>query len=746
MKKQLLAAALSLGVSGTVQAQMSNPASQDYTSLTYTAGVYTVPWAYYAINLNVAQAAGYTGKGVKVAVFDTGLFVDNVKFAGNTVTGYNILGNNGAGSVGVTTDNGGTHGTFVSAIIAANLNATTTARIGNVYGIAPEAKIMPIQIADSTGCLCYTDKQLAAGINYAVTNGAKIFNNSWNSDATLAEMSAYYGATKYVGYITNTWYKQEIAAWQSAANAGILNVWAAGNYSKADPGYYSALPSIVSGLASTWVVVVATDQTGKLAGFSNACGISAAYCMAAPGDKITSAYGVDRLGTGSGTSFAAPMVSGAAALMLQKWPTLTGNQIQQILFTTANKTGIYSNTALYGQGLLDLTKAFSPVGTLTVKASNGTNVSLTGSYIAASGTFWKSVTKSMGGITMIGLDDYKRDYQMNAGSAVFAKASLNSWGDQLSLFGGDETRTKDGVSITGSVNGMRSSFAMTSNKDGFGAAFGSNVSPSLAYGAFANGSVRGSDLVLLNSVGNPYMNMAPNSTSAAFSYGNTKVGAFTNTVPKDEVLQMQRPDLPQMAGGIIEHTMKWDGGYVSASLGMVSETNSILGSTSGGALSMGKGANTAFTGITAGFDLSNNWSAFGGATMGYSMIEASQNSMITGIKGLTSGNAFAGITKNGIFGDADRLGLVIGMPMRVNSGTATLNAPSSLDINGNTNFSSYKVGLASNGVEFSTQAFYTTELSNDQSLGFGVGARFNAQDLPKNGTEVVGMARYKLRF
>jgi hypothetical protein len=201
-----------------------------------------------------------------------------------------------------------------------------------------------------------------------------------------------------------------------------------------------------------------------------------------------------------------------------------------------------------------------------------------------------------------------------------------------------------------------------------------------------------------------------------------------------------------MAGGIVEHTVKWAGGYVSASLGMVSESNSILGTHSGGALSLGKGANTAFTGITAGFDLDNKWSAFGGATMGYSMIESNQNSMVSSVKGLTSGNAFAGISKTSVFNDTDRMGLVVGMPMRVNSGTATLNAPTGLDMDGNVNFTAYKVGLTSNAVEFSTQAFYNTELSNSQSLGFGLGARFNAQDLPKNNTEVVGMVRYKMTF
>ena len=732
MKKQILAAALFMGIAGTAQAQTA------YTNQYYNTGSYMVSYGYYSINLNSSQVAGYTGKDIKVAIFDTGLYSANPKFAGNTVAGYNVF--NGTN---VTTDIAkDPHGTFVSSIIAANM--TSAPGVPNIYGVAPLAKIMPIQIADANAVFSFTDTQLAAGINYATANGARIFNNSWNSTNTLAELKAYYGAS-YATYITKNWYPLEIAAWTAAANKGIVNVWAAGNNGKIDPGFYASLPTIVSGLSSTWITVVGTDQSGKLASWSNACGVAAAFCMAAPGDKIIANYGTNTWGLGSGTSFSAPMVSGAAALMMQKWPTLTGNQIQQILFTTANKTGVYADTTKYGQGMLDLSKAFSPVGTLTVKATNGTVIPLTGTYVASSGAIGSMFTKSMGGIVIAGFDDYKRDYQVNASAAVMPKNSLNYWGDQMALFGADEVKTKDGTVITGSANGMRSSFTMVSSKDGVGAAFGSNISPSLAYGAFANGSVRGSDLVLLNSVGNPYMNMAPNSVSTAMSYGNTKIGAFTNTVPRDEMNQM-RNDLPQMAGGIVEHTVKWAGGYVSASLGMVSESNSILGTRSGGALSLGKGANTAFTGVTAGFDINDKWAAFGGATMGYSMIEANQNSMVSSVKGLTSGNAFAGVTKSGIFNDSDRLGLVVGMPMRVNSGTATLNAPTGLDMDGNVNVTAYKVGLTSSAVEFSTQAFYNTELSNSQSLGFGLGARFNAQDLPKNNTEVVGMVRYKMTF
>ena len=107
MKKQLLAAALSLGIAGTAQAQYIDT------------GSYRVSYGYYSINLNSAQIAGYTGKDVKVAVFDTGLYSTNPKFAGNIVTGYNVF--NGTN---ITTDIAKSpHGTFVSSIIAANMTS-----------------------------------------------------------------------------------------------------------------------------------------------------------------------------------------------------------------------------------------------------------------------------------------------------------------------------------------------------------------------------------------------------------------------------------------------------------------------------------------------------------------------------------------------------------------------------------------------------------------------------------------------
>lgn len=741
----------------TILAVMCQPAQAQttFSSTYYMDGRYAISWAHLAINRAAAKTAGMTGRGISIAVFDTGLDVSNPKFTGNLLQGWNIYGNNGAGEYRVTKDNG-YHGTFVSGIIAANMtlmpNMTT-------YGIAPEAKIMPIQIFDENGQGRWTDSQFYTALNYAMigvtktaiagTNRGGIFNNSWNSNLTLADIG------NNADWIRST-YKMHLYGWGLAAQRNILNVWAAGNYGKSDPGYFATMPSIDPKLLNSWIVVVATDRSGNLASWSNACGIAAAYCMAAPGENILSVFtnssGVRTLATGSGTSFAAPIVSGSAALLWQYFPYLKASEIQQILFTTANKSGVYANSALYGQGMLDLTRAFQPVGTLRVATSStvtGTSTALTDSYLLTTSNLSGSVIKALAGTNLMVLDQFNRHYHLDLGAAVAVRDPNRNWGDQLGLFGADEVKAGGRTILRGSSNGYASSFVQVTGGSA-SIAYSNNLSPSLAFGPFANGSVNGSDLVLLNSVGNPYMNMAPNGTGTAMGYDwgsghSTKIGAFSNTFPRDE-LNLNQVELPRMHGSAIEHTMRWAKGYISASVGMVAETQTVLGSRSNGQLSLGKGANTAFMGMNAGVDLVRGWSAFGGFNVGYTMVDASRDGLIKGIRDLTSGNAYAGLVKAGVFGESDRFGITMGIPLSIGYGSINMRLPTDRDLEGNVAFNDTKLKLRPSRTEFSMQGFYNTDIGQNQSIGFGLGGRFSAADLGDNKTEVIGMARYKLRF
>ena len=141
---------------------------------------------------------------------------------------------------------------------------------------------------------------------------------------------------------------------------------------------------ILAGLAAripelrghTLGVVSVRPDDGLISDWSNRCGIAADHCLAAPGEDVTVAYfGPDREGNPgfrgiaapSGTSLAAPMVTGGLALMKQFFRSQLSNpDLLSRLLDTADRSGPYADAAIYGRGLMDLGAATSPVGQPTL--------------------------------------------------------------------------------------------------------------------------------------------------------------------------------------------------------------------------------------------------------------------------------------------------------------------------------------------------------------------------------------------
>ena len=136
----------------------------------------------------------------------------------------------------------------------------------------------------------------------------------------------------------------------------------------------AGLPTRIAELRGHVIAVVSVGEDGTIVDTSNRCGIAGDWCLAAPGGDVTAAH----FGRGdvrdfrrfSGTSFAAPMVSGGLALMKQLFRNqLSNTDLVTRLFATANKLGRYSDRSIYGQGLLDLGTATTPVGRTSIQVS-----------------------------------------------------------------------------------------------------------------------------------------------------------------------------------------------------------------------------------------------------------------------------------------------------------------------------------------------------------------------------------------
>ena len=132
------------------------------------------------------------------------------------------------------------------------------------------------------------------------------------------------------------------------------------------------IPVALPELEGNWIAVtalnVASDlQSAYIARYANRCGIAMNWCLASPGTNIRSL----QLGGGtienSGTSLAAPHVTGAILVFKSQFPEMTTPEVHQILFDTAVDLGAPGVDSVYGHGALNLGEAMTPQGALTVE-------------------------------------------------------------------------------------------------------------------------------------------------------------------------------------------------------------------------------------------------------------------------------------------------------------------------------------------------------------------------------------------
>lgn len=219
--------------------------------------------------------------------------------------------------------------------------------------IAPDAKIKTYKITDK-----YDEFQSYAQIGEIINSaaGADIYNASWSVEMRANQIYS----REQIIRLTDEKFVSALAA---AAGRDAIFVWAAGNdYDKRQSSALSALPRVVKELQGHFINVVAwDDETGALADFSNACGVTKDYCITAPGSAI-----VANDSTAYGTSFAAPIVSAAVAVIREAFPYMTAPQITALLFETARDLGTPGVDEIYGHGMLDLERATRPVGAALV--------------------------------------------------------------------------------------------------------------------------------------------------------------------------------------------------------------------------------------------------------------------------------------------------------------------------------------------------------------------------------------------
>ncbi|HVL47588.1 MAG TPA: S8 family serine peptidase [Candidatus Thermoplasmatota archaeon] len=318
-------------------------------------------WPAKMVGVDALHDRGLTGKGVKVAVIDTGIDLSHPEFAGVTVLWADLV--NGRSDKPYD-DNG--HGTHVAGIIAAQGEWTTSFSGFYLKGIAPKVTLIAIKAiaADGTG----DESKVAAGIDAAVKHGADVIVLSLGGES---------------GFVFSTDTEEAV---DRAVAKGVYVVAAAGNAKKDQTGSSCrvASPASVDGV----IAVGAVDKRAVIGSFScmgscnNSDLVSRARSLGecsrgyhgdpnqkpeivAPGVSILSAWKEGKYVEATGTSQSAPVVGGILALALEANKDLvrkdraTVMRVKDALMGTAKKVGPLegqtqsAHDAFYGYGLID---------------------------------------------------------------------------------------------------------------------------------------------------------------------------------------------------------------------------------------------------------------------------------------------------------------------------------------------------------------------------------------------------------
>lgn len=294
----------------------SNDSSIEYVeeNSTVTAAGQTTTWGYRTVKANTATSLGYTGKGVKIAIIDSGINSKHpdLKVAG----GVSKVENSSA-----FTDGNG-HGTHVAGVIGAQNNS-----IGTV-GVAPDSLIYSVKVLSANGV--GTLEGVVAGIQWAIDQKVDIINMSLttiNDDKALRDIA------------------------QKAYEAGIVVIAASGN--EREKGLYNDV--LYPARFSSVIAVGSVSKLNKLSYFSN---YGASQELVAPGEGILSSFTDSKTTSNEdyaiseGTSVASPFVAGTFAQYMEAYPHLSNIQLRETVKRAAVDLGVKGRDNTYGNGLV----------------------------------------------------------------------------------------------------------------------------------------------------------------------------------------------------------------------------------------------------------------------------------------------------------------------------------------------------------------------------------------------------------
>ena len=709
---------------------------------------------YDLINLHKAYGYGYSGDGQLIAILDSNFDTNHHTYTGKTVTTHHTL------EADTTSDY---HGNTVASIAAGYLDTSYSGTVAT-HGVAYDADL---HLADYTkkgtvsghGTANYYPHAWAFALADARADEAVVQNNSWGVNEQYNSSTSYSASS-----LATMWTNAGLSATSGSVNSyidGLNNfqsdsgviVYALSNTSSfGDADVQAALPEIFSQLKEAWITAVNVDITGSSGSESYSrksapCGATAEYCIGADGYNINgAAYYTSSsfyvTGGTSGTSFVAPQISGAVAIMAEAFPSQTPEQWTDRLLASADNSfftasgnvefanGItHAYNTEFGHGILDIEAALKPITSSRMAESIliGANVEsasvhrLSDTSVNTNSIFGDSITRSLKG-----KKGYFYDALYGAFEYSFDNHLVTEKPKRISNLENflDENKFKSfSAPVDNSETMLNYSFIVDDNnylvpEEGISYSVSNNnynLNTSYNYPLDINlGYVSSDDIDTFNNNENillPYL------TSRDNSY-NMSSNIFKNKNTNINLGYMQTEDKFSLdkKGYVLSYVnLKKDNAIL---VGITTENGGFLDNKFNGAFSLDENDNpTNFIGFRQNAKFGKNELMFV-SSYGSTKVSTSPNSLITNIDNVNTTSFSANLSRKELLNKKDRLIFSISQPQRVEYGLMTYLVPKLNDKDGTLNYNQHETKLKPSGRQIDFALDYIINLSEKMNLSF----------------------------
>jgi hypothetical protein len=745
------------GTTATYTAATANAWALDseYTNIEYfdpDKGTNPSPWE--TINLNTVFGYQKYGSGKQVAIIDEGFYLteagapsDHTDLDGKTVTAFGQFNTAAYVDTGCSGSNGNnSHGTCVAGAIGADRGD------GGVVGVAPDVSLHITSMFNHTG---FTDMWNHYALAADDASAAVAQNNSWGYPTVptdVFESGASSNGRTYLehmaavtlGSLNTTTVQQYITALNNFQNHGVI-VFANGNdNTQSNTSFTSALPRYFSELSDAWITVANVDVTGSgtksYSNKGNPCGVAAEFCMAADGWRITLpsvvVSGTSYHSNTYGTSFSAPTVSGAVAILADHFPNQTPAQWTQRLFASADNnigftqvgTVTYGNGVIHGysaeagHGMLDLWAALQPItstsyaSSIYAGAGNLANLSrfeLAKSSMQTTASIGDGLSRNLQPIKNFFYDALGGGFKYSLGSHVSQIAETAKTVDLENELIALNNPIKDrfelkvkmsfaGSAVDGTPDNDNQRFIATAN------AAAPAVQSFFDFGSTALASYTDYDTpYLATDEGGVGITYAQNlgDTRILFSLNRpVEVGAGEEVKGKQHVAVMS------------SDTMISPSTHLGFMAGQAIEKDGFLGLQGTEAFNLDNSeSNTSFMGVKFGKMLGDELKFNAMATSGRSTMARTGDGIIRGASDVVSSSYGFSLEKANIFG-SDSLAISLQQPNRVEQGRMSVITSNLSDSDGNLTYNNHNVSIVPTGRQKDLAIGYTKAVSDDLTI------------------------------